>query len=64
MKLCTVMANCITSITKQLKFLNSSNLFSNKFKKQEQNLIDIPPPAYVSHANTKIEVKGDIFEMY
>ena len=36
----------------------------NKFKKQEQNLIDIPPPSNVSHANTKIELKRDIFEMY
>ena len=39
-------------------------LLCNKFKKPEQNLIDLPPPANVSHANTKIEPKTDIFEMY
>ena len=33
-------------------------------KKTEQNLIDIPLPANVSHANTKIELKRDSFEMY
>ena len=32
-----------------------------KFKKPEQNLIDVPPPANVSHANTKIELTRDIF---
>ena len=36
----------------------------NKFKKPEQNLMDVPPPVNVSHANTKIELKRDIFEMY
>ena len=36
----------------------------NKFKKPEQNLIDIPPPSNVSNVNTKIEPKRDIFEMY
>ena len=28
-------------------------LLYNKFKKQEQNLIEVPPPSNVSHANTK-----------
>ena len=36
----------------------------NKFKKPEQNLIDIPPPPNVSNVSTKIEPKRDIFEMY
>ena len=36
-------------------------LLYNKFKKPEQNLIDVPPP---SNVNTKIELKRDIFEMY
>ena len=36
----------------------------NKFKKPEQNLINIPPPSNVSNVNTKIEPKRDIFEMY
>ena len=36
----------------------------NKFKKPEQNLVDIPPPSDVSNVNTKIEPKRDIFEMY
>ena len=31
-----------------------------KKKKLEQNLICVPPPANVSHANTKIELKRDI----
>ena len=39
-------------------------LLCNKFKKPEQNLIDVPPPANVSHANTKMELKRDNFEMY
>ena len=39
-------------------------LLYNKFKKQEQNLIDDPPPSNVSHGNTEIELKRDIFEMY
>ena len=29
-------------------------LLCNKFKKQEQNLIDVLPPSNVSHTNTKI----------
>ena len=33
-------------------------LLYNKFKKSKQNLIDLPPPADVSHANTKIELKN------
>ena len=36
-------------------------LLHNKFKKPEQNLIDVPTPANVSHANTKIKLKSDIF---
>ena len=36
----------------------------NLKKKTEQNLIDVLPPANVSHANTKIELKSNIFEMY
>ena len=36
-------------------------LLYNKFKKQKQNLIDIPPPPVVKN-NT--EPKRDIFEMY
>ena len=39
-------------------------LLYNKFKKPKQNLIDIPPPANASHANTTMELKRDIFEMY
>ena len=39
-------------------------LLYNKFKKPEQNLIEVPPPSNVSHANTKIERKRDISEMY
>ena len=39
-------------------------LLYNKLKKPKQNLIDFPPPSYVSHANTKIEPKKDIFVMY
>ena len=35
----------------------------NKFKKPEQNLIDVPAPSNVSNVNTKIEPKRDIFEM-
>ena len=35
-------------------------LLYNKFKKSEQNLVEVPPPANVSHANTKIEPKRDI----
>ena len=36
----------------------------NKFKKPEQNLIDVPPPSNVSNVNTKTEPKRNIFEMY
>ena len=36
-------------------------LLYKKFKRPEQNLIDIPPP---SNVNTKIEPKRNIFEMY
>ena len=38
----------------------SGYLLYSKFKKQEQNLIDVPPPS-VSKAST--ESKRDIFEM-
>ena len=36
-------------------------LLYNKFKKPKQNLIDIPSPSNISHVNTKIEQKRDIF---
>ena len=39
-------------------------LLYNKFKKPKQNLIHIPPPSNISQANTNIEPKRDIFEMY
>ena len=39
-------------------------LLYSKFKKPEQNLIDVPPPSNISNLNTKIEPKRDIFEMY
>ena len=39
-------------------------LLYKKFKRPEQNLIDIPPPSNISNVNTKIEPKRDIFEMY
>ena len=39
-------------------------LLCNRFKKLEQNLIDIPPPPNVNNVNTKIEPKRDISEMY
>ena len=39
-------------------------LLYNKFKKPEQNLIDVPPPSNVSNVKTKIEPKRDIFEVY
>ena len=39
-------------------------LLYNKFKKPKQNLIDVPPLSNVSHLNTKIEPKRDIFEMH
>ena len=38
-------------------------LLYNKFKKPEENLIDIPPPSNTSKVKTKIEPKRDIFEM-
>ena len=37
------------------------NELDSKFKKPEQNLIDIPPPPVVK---TNTEPKRDIFEMY
>ena len=33
----------------------------NKFKKPEQNLIDVSHPSNISNVNTKIEPKRDIF---
>ena len=39
-------------------------LLYKKFKRPEQNLIDVPPPSNVGNVNTKIEPKRDIFEMY
>ena len=42
----------------------AGHIFYNKFIKPKQNLIDVPPPANVSHAKTKIEPKRDIFEIY
>ena len=39
-------------------------LLCNKFKKPKQNLIDVPSPSNISHVNTEIEPKRDIFEMY
>ena len=39
----------------------SGYLLYSKFKKQKQNLIDVPPPPVVK---TNIEPKRDIFEMY
>ena len=36
-------------------------LLYNKFKKQERNLIDVPPPPVVK---TNTEPKRDIFEIY
>ena len=39
-------------------------LLYDKFKKPEQNLIDVPPPSNVSNVNTKLEPNRDIFEMY
>ena len=38
-------------------------LLYSKFKKLEQNLIDVPPPSNISNVNTKIETKRYIFEM-
>ena len=37
------------------------HLLYNKFKKQKQNLIDVPPPPV---PKTSTEPKRDIFEMY
>ena len=39
-------------------------LLCNKFKKPKQNLIDLLTPSNVSHVNTKIEPKREIFETY
>ena len=39
-------------------------LLCKKLKKTKQNLIDVPLPSNVSHANTEIKLKRDIFEMY
>ena len=36
-------------------------LLYKKFKRHEQNLIDVPPPSNVSNVSTKIEPKRDIF---
>ena len=47
-----------------LGFVLGGYLLCNKFKKPEQNLIDVPPPSNVSNINTKVDPKGDIFEMY
>ena len=39
-------------------------LLHSKFKKPEQNLIDVPtPPVNVDNAKTNTELKRDIFEM-
>ena len=39
-------------------------LLYTKFKKPEQNLIDVPPPANVSYESTKTKPHIDIFEMH
>ena len=39
-------------------------LLYTKFKKPEQNLIDVPPPTHVSYENTKTKPQIDIFEMH
>ena len=39
-------------------------LLYNKFKKPTQNLIDVSSLSNISHVNTKIEPKRDIFETY
>ena len=36
-------------------------LLYKKFKRPEQNLIDVPPPSNISNVNTKSELKRDIF---
>ena len=41
----------------------SGYLLQSKYKKPEQNLIDVPPPFKISNVNTKIKLKRDIFEM-
>ena len=42
----------------------SGYLLHSKLKKQEQNLIDVPPPPVnVYNANTNTEPERDIFEM-
>ena len=43
-----------------LELANGGYLLYNKFKKQERNLIDIPPPPV---PKTSTEPKRDIFEM-
>ena len=39
-------------------------LLYNKFKKLEQNLIDVLPSSNVRNVNTKVDPKRDIFDMY
>ena len=39
-------------------------LLYTKFKKPEQNLIDVPPPTHVSYEKTKTKPHIDIFEMH
>ena len=39
-------------------------LLYTKFKKPEQNLIDVPPPTHFSYENTKTKPHIDIFEMH
>ena len=36
-------------------------LLYKKFKRPEQNVIDVPPPSNISSVNNKIEPKRDIF---
>ena len=38
-------------------------LLYSKFKKPEQNLIDVPSPSNIGNVSTEIELKRDIFEM-
>ena len=39
-------------------------LLYTKFKKPEQNLIDVPPPIHVSYENTKTKPHIGIFKMH
>ena len=39
-------------------------LLYKKFKRPEQNVIDVSPPSNVSNVNTKIDLKRDTFKMY